>query len=336
MDLLKLYEIQKKLPKFRVKQINHFLFNRLEDNWKLAFDIPSDLRNQLNELVNLKINSTIYYSKDKSIKAVILLRDKQQIETVLIPINKNNFTLCVSSQTGCNLKCKFCKTGESLTCRNLTTGEILDQYLLFARILKKLNKRISNIVFMGMGEPLLNIDHVLTAINIFNSKEINIGARKISISTAGIPDKIIKIANFSKEINLAISLHFPFDNLRSKFMPINKKFNIKSVINAADQYIEKTHRKVLIEYIVFENINDNKECINQLIKLFKTKLYTINLLRYNETDKNFKSPNLDKIIKIKNRLKNHGIETTIRKSFGADINAACGQLSGNINKKRDS
>jgi len=320
MNLKNLNKILEKEPAFRKKQINQLIYKNLIDDWSLATNIPKELKESLLKSVSLKINAKTI-KDDKTIKALITLEDGNQIETVLMQHNKRN-TVCVSSQIGCTLGCKFCATGKMGFTRNLTKEEILEQILFFKR-----NHNINNIVFMGMGEPFLNYENVISAINDLNNKDLfNIGARHISISTVGIIEGIKKLQNEKLQINLAISLHAPNNKLRESIMPVNKKYSIEKILKASDEYINKTNRKVMIEYLLIKNVNDSIKEAGELVKIFRhKKLYVINLIKYNDT-KEFKAPSNETIKKFKNHLEKNYINVIERYRFGQDIHAACGQL----------
>jgi len=238
-------------------------------------------------------------------------------------------TICVSSQVGCPLGCQFCETGKMGFKRNLAAGEIVDQVLFFARYLKKYEENITNVVFMGMGEPMLNWDEVSEAIRIFNDDNcFGIGARKISVSTAGITEGIEKLADVFPQINLAISLHAPDDELRAKLMPVGKKYPIQKILRSVDEYIEKTNRKVMFEYVMLRDVNDSEGQARRLAKLLKKPLYMINLIAYNPNGC-FQSSPPEHIKKFKEILEKAGVFATQRYRFGTDIEAACGQLAAN-------
>ncbi|MFH1890898.1 MAG: 23S rRNA (adenine(2503)-C(2))-methyltransferase RlmN [Candidatus Kuenenbacteria bacterium] len=330
MNISNLKNILKTEPKYRLKQAKQAIFLDLIENWDDNSTLPKQLREILKQECPLEINAGVFISKNKKvIKAVITLEDKNKIETVLMKHQGNHNTVCVSTQVGCALGCKFCATGQMGFMRNLTVSEILEQVIFFARYLKRNKNRISNIVFMGMGEPFLNYDNTMSAIRRLNSKEdFNIGARKISISTSGIIDGIKKIADENLQINLAISLHAPNDKLRNKIMPINKKYAIDKILSAVDQYILKTNRKVMFEYLLIKNVNDSRQCAEQLAIIMKKPLYMVNLIRCNYTDTTFQPSSKLALEKFKKILERKGINTTERREFGQDIKAACGQLAG--------
>ena len=319
MNLKNLNKIIEKEPAFRKKQIEKLIYQDAIDDWDNATVLPLKLREELKKETSLKIKAEIFKSKNVE-KALITLEDNSQIETVLMK-HDDRTTVCVSSQVGCALGCKFCATGKLGFKRNLETEEILEQVLVFKR-----KERIRNIVFMGMGEPFLNYDNVLNAVKILNNENaFNIGARHISISTVGITEGIEKLSNEKLQINLAISLHAPNNNLRLKLMPISKKYSLENILKTVNEYIKKTNRKVMFEYTLIDNVNDSIENAKELSKIMKHPLYMVNLIKYNDTEE-FKAPSNEKIKRFKNYLEKGGINVTERYRFGGDIHAACGQL----------
>lgn len=312
MNLKNLNKILEKEPDFRKKQIEKLIYQKAIEDWNNATELPLNLRKELSEKTSLKIKAKLVKSKDAE-KALIRLNDNYQTETVLMKHNKGN-TVCVSSQVGCALGCKFCATAKIGLKRNLETEEILEQVLLFKR-----NYKIRNVVFMGMGEPFLNYENVLSAIKIINSKNaFNIGARRISISTAGIVEGIEKLSNEKLKINLAISLHAGNNKLRERLMPISKKYPLELVLKTVNTYIKKTKRKVMFEYALMKNVNDSLKDAKELSKIMNHPLYMVNLIKYNDT-KEFKAPSKERIKEFKDFLKNQGINTTERYRFGRDI-----------------
>lgn len=319
MNLKNLNKIIEKEPAFRKKQIEKLIYQDAIDDWDKATVLPLKLREELKKETSLKIKAEIFKSKNVE-KALITLEDNSQIETVLMK-HDDRTTVCVSSQVGCALGCKFCATGKLGFKRNLETEEILEQVLVFKR-----KERIRNIVFMGMGEPFLNYDNVLNAVKILNNENaFNIGARHISISTVGITEGIEKLSNEKLQVNLAISLHAPNNNLRLKLMPISKKYSLENILKTVNEYIKKTNRKVMFEYTLIDNVNDSIENAKELSKIMKHPLYMVNLIKYNDTEE-FKAPSNEKIKRFKNYLEKGGINVTERYRFGGDIHAACGQL----------
>jgi len=273
----------------------------------------------------------IFEAKNRqTIKVLFNLNDGQKIESVLMRHKDGRRTVCVSSQVGCAMGCIFCATGQQGFKRNLSSSEIVEQVLFFARLLKKEGKKITNIVFMGMGEPFLNYDNVLEAVRILNDKDgFNLGARNISISTCGIVEGIEKLANEKLQLNLAISLHAPNDKLRSSLMPINKIYSLKKVLTSVHGYIKKTNRKVMFEYLLIDEVNDSQKEAKELARIMEKPLYLVNLISFNPVGHSkFKPSTNQKIKRFKNILEKADINVTQRYRFGQDIDAACGQLSG--------
>jgi len=337
MDLIQFQRLFNKEPRYRLGQAKKALFQDLIKNWQEAAVLPLSLREELNKKCPIETLAKTFISKDKNtIKALLTLKDDLKIETVLMRHKDKRNTVCVSSQVGCPLDCSFCATGKIGFKRNLEVWEIVEQVLFFASYLKKIKEKVTNIVFMGMGEPFLNYQNVIGAIKILNDKKgFNLGARHFSISTVGIVEGIEKLAKEELQINLAISLHAPNDELRSKLMPINKKYPIKKILNAIDDYIAKTRRRVMFEYIMINNLNDSEENAKTLAKLMKKPLYFVNLISYNLTRRSlgeggptgiFKSSSSSRIKKFKEILEKEGVIVTQRYRFGKDIEGACGQL----------
>ncbi len=339
MNLEKLTKILKEnnYPNYRVKQAQKAVFSRLIDSWDEASDLPDEIKNLLKKEVPIFNFLEIKKQESKdSIKLLLKTHDGQFIETVLMKhLNKKKDkdaqgrnTVCISSQAGCPMACSFCATGKMGFKRNLTTEEIVDQVLHFARLLKKKTGEVNNIVFMGMGEPFHNYDNVMKAVRILNDKDgFNLGIRHISISTCGIVPAILKFADEKTQVNLAISLHAPNDEIRSKIMPVNKAYSIKKLLDAVDYYIKKTNRKVMFEYILIDGVNDSEENAYELAGLMNKKLYHVNLIKYHDTGV-YKSASKEKRHKFFDILKREGVSTTFRISFGEGISAACGQLAG--------
>jgi len=321
-------ELAKIKPAFRIKQIKQAVFIDLIDSWDKATTLPADLRLQLNKKFPLAIDGEIFKSKDKgTTKALLTLNDGLKIETVLLQHGDKRNTICVSSQVGCPLGCLFCATGQMGFLRNLETYEIVEQVIFFARLLKQEGKKVTNIVFMGMGEPFLNYDNVMQAIKFLHDKEnLNLGARHFSISTIGITDGINKLAKESLDINLAISLHAPTDDLRVKIVPYNDQYPITNILKTVDNYIKLTRRRVMFEYLMIKDFNDSEWQAQELAGLMKKPLYFVNLISYNATGK-YKPSTGPQIRKFKQILEKEGIPVTQRYKFGQDIAAACGQLA---------
>lgn len=327
MNLNKLPSILANQPDYRSRQIKKAIYLDLISNWHEATPLPLVLRKQLALVCSLKIKAQAFVSADqKTTKALISLTDGIKIESVLMK-QKDRQTICVSTQAGCPLGCLFCATGQMGFKRNLSAGEIVAQILFFARLLKKTNQKINRVVFMGMGEPFLNFENVVKAIEILNDPEgFNLGQRRMSVSSCGLPEKIKKFADLKSEVNLAISLHAPNDILRQKLMPIAQKHPLKKLFRAIDYYSEKTRRKVMFEYLLIKKINDQDRYARELGRLLKNRLCMVNLIAYNPTG-SFSPSSLSKINRFKKILQDQGVETTQRCSFGRDIEAACGQLA---------
>jgi len=329
MNINNFYDIFKDEPGYRVKQAQKLIFGDLIDDWKKASNLPLALREKLNQECPLEIKAKVLSARDKkSFKALITLEDGARIETVLMRHKEGRETICVSSQVGCPLGCAFCATGASGFTRSLTKNEIIEQALFWARYLQtNFKTKITNVVFMGMGEPFLNYDQVMSAIRILNEPDgLHIGARHISISTSGLVEGIKRLAKEKIQVNLAVSLHSANDKIRTDLMPVNKKNSITQLLRAVDFYIEKTNRQVMFEYMLMKNVNDNDEAAERLAGIMNKPLYVVNLMNYNETavfhpvdEKTFK--NFEKI------LQRRKIKVTSRYRFGSDIEAACGQLA---------
>jgi 23S rRNA (adenine2503-C2)-methyltransferase len=327
MNIDNLEKILNEEPKFRIKQAQKAIFKQLIECWDELTVFPLELRKKLDKKCSLLIKADFFESQDKNtVKAVIVLIDGLKIESVLMRHKDGRNTVCVSSQVGCPLACQFCATGKLGFKRNLSFWEIIEQTLFFNRYLKKMDEKVTNVVFMGMGEPFLNYENVLAAIKILNNKDLfNIGARRISISTAGVIEGIKKLSKENLQINLAVSLHASNNELRSKIMPINKKYPLEIVFEAIDLYIKKTKRKVMFEYLLIKDINDSEKCAKELSRLMKKPLYFLNLILYNTTGV-FKRSSPEKIRKFKEILKKEEIQFVQRYRFGGELEGACGQL----------
>jgi len=328
MEFSKINEILAGEPKYRLSQVNGALFSDLAEDWNDVMVLPKNLREKLQAECPLAIPSEVSVSLDKdTVKALITLSDGKCIETVLMRHEDGRNTVCVSSMVGCPMKCAFCATGEMGLMRKLTADEIITQVLFFARLLKKEGERVGSVVFMGMGEPFLNYDKVMQAVRVLNGREyFGIGARHISISTCGIFDGIKKLSQEDIAVNLAISLHAPNDEVRRKLMPVAHGYLIKDLIVVIDEYIAKTKRKVMFEYLMINEVNDTDEMAFELSELLKRKLCVVNLIQYNDTGA-FVASSHNRMNRFKEILEKNGIQATMRYRFGRDINGACGQLA---------
>ncbi|HNW96399.1 MAG TPA: 23S rRNA (adenine(2503)-C(2))-methyltransferase RlmN [Candidatus Paceibacterota bacterium] len=320
--------VLKNEPKFRLKQVKQAVFCDLIENWSEAQALPKELREKLQKEIPLNIETEVFVSDDEEvIRALVVLADELKVESVLMR-HKDRNTVCVSSQVGCPLNCSFCATGKLGFKRNLSSDEIVEQILFFNRYLKKEKQRVSNVVFMGMGEPFLNYDNVLGAIKILNDKDgLNIGVRRISISTSGVVEGIEKLEQENIDVNLAISLHAPNDELRKRLMPIAQKYSIAEILRAVNEYIHLTGRKVMFEYIMIKDVNDSEAHAEELARLMNHKLYMVNLISYNATGI-FKPSSPEHIKEFKKVLEDYGIEVTQRFKLGRGVRGACGQLAG--------
>ena len=312
--------------KFRAEQIFKWLYQEKVKSFDEMTNLSLELRDKLKEnytMCNFKILKK-QESKDGTIKYLFDVLDGNAIETVLMSYH-HGYSLCVSSQIGCKMGCKFCASTGIDFIRNLSSGEIIEQILAVEQDEKV---RISNVVFMGIGEPLDNYDNVINAIHILNNqKGLSIGARHISISTSGLVPKIYELAKENIPCTLSISLHATTNKKRSEMMPVNNSYPIEELIKACKYYLEKTNRRISFEYALAKDNNDNIEDAKGLVKLLKGMLCHVNLIPINkiENGKFTKSSN-DNIIKFRDFLNDNGIVATIRRELGSDIDAACGQL----------
>ncbi len=311
---------------FRAEQIFKWLYEARVSNFDDMTNLSLELREKLKQAYEIKEFKILkkQVASDGTKKYLFDVLDGNAIETVLMEYH-HGFSICVSSQIGCKMGCKFCASTGIPFARNLITGEIIEQIMAVER---DAGVRISNIVFMGIGEPLDNYDNVVKAIRIINHpKGLNIGARHISISTSGLVPKIYQLAEENIQCTLSISLHATTDEQRSKMMPVNNRYNIEELLQACKDYIEKTHRRISFEYALAKENNDNLEDAKRLVKLLKGMLCHVNLIPINKIENGAytKSSN-ENIMKFRDYLNDHGIVATIRRELGSDIDAACGQL----------
>ena len=311
---------------FRAEQIYKWIYEARVSDFDEMTNLSLELREKLKQVYEIKEFKILkkQEASDGTKKYLFDVLDGNAIETVLMEYH-HGFSICVSSQIGCKMGCKFCASTGIPFDRNLTTGEIIEQIMAVER---DANVRISNIVFMGIGEPLDNYDNVVKAIRIINHpKGLNIGARHISISTSGLVPKIYQLAEENIQCTLSISLHATTDEQRSKMMPVNNTYHIAELLQACKDYIEKTHRRISFEYALAKENNDNLEDAKRLVKLLKGMLCHVNLIPINKIENGAytKSSN-ENIMKFRDYLNDHGIVATIRRELGSDIDAACGQL----------
>ena len=314
-------------PSFRAKQIFTWLHKFGVDSFDEMSNLPKALREKLAEdyyVSSCKIEKKLVSKKDGTVKYLFSLCDGEYVESVIMKY-KYGYTICVSSQVGCKMGCRFCASTLAGFVRNLTAGEIESQ-LHAAQ--KDLDIRISNIVLMGIGEPLDNYDNVILFMhNVNNENGLNISMRNITLSTCGVVPRIYDLMNENLQITLTISLHAPNDTIRSKTMPVNDKWGIDELLKACRYYIKKTNRRLSFEYTLINKVNDTPQCANELCSRLHGMLCHVNLIPVNDVEErgNVRSSD-DSVNKFLQILQNNGINATIRRTLGSDINASCGQL----------
>jgi len=316
------------MPSYHAKQIFCWIYKRGVFDPLQMTDLPLNLRTLLKKnffIFNLKLIK-ILDSLDGTKKFLFKLKDNNFIEAVIIPTEKR-MTACISTQVGCKFKCKFCASGRLGFRRNLTCGEMLDELLFLKK--NSFNKNLTHLVFMGIGEPLDNYDNVLKAIRIINSiYAFNLGARRITISTCGIIPGIKRLIEEPLQIELSISLHAPDDKTRTLLMPVNKIYPLEELMLTLKEYIKKKHRQITFEYVLIKDINSSLSCAENLVKILKPlKLVKVNLIAANPIKElNIAAPNKLEILLFKDYLLKNGINATLRRPRGQDIEASCGQL----------
>jgi 23S rRNA (adenine2503-C2)-methyltransferase len=345
-------------PPFRGKQLYGWLYQRLVTDFSAMTNLPQSLRSQLAQEASIGpmvVRSEQHSKDDRTRKILLELDDGKLIESVLMlypPIGESSAraTVCVSTQVGCAFGCTFCATGQMGFDRHLTAGEIVAQVLFFARELRDAPwsakglpgsapiDHITNIVLMGMGEPLHNYDNVLQALRILNNLDgFNLGARHMTVSTVGLVPAIRKLSQEPLQVNLAISLHAPTDELRSQTMPINKKYPLEELLAACKDYIAATGRQVTFEYVLLAGVNDTAEYAHLLSELLVPlkQFAHVNCIPVNATSADYKSPSGESIRAFRNILFEHGVSNSVRAERGDDIAAACGQLRTRFEKNRN-
>jgi len=310
---------------FRARQLYPAIFkvSSLDEVTTLS----KDLRARLGEnfcIGSLETEQKQVSKKDGTVKFLFKLSDGNFIESVFMKYKHGN-TLCVSSQVGCLMGCRFCASTIGGKVRNLTAGEIIGQIISAQN---ETGERISNIVMMGIGEPLDNYENVVKFLEIVNHPDtLNIGYRQISLSTCGLVPKIYELAELNMPITLSVSLHAPFDDMRSEIMPVNKKYPLDTLVKAMKDYIKKTGRRISIEYALIQGKNDTKECARELTRLFAHGLFHINLIPVNNVrERNYQKTSREATLAFCENLNSHGLNATVRRELGSDIDAACGQL----------
>ncbi len=325
LEDLENFVVENGFKKFNATQIVDWVYKKKIYNFDDMSNLSKNLISFMKDNFYIKFLELKKIEKNKStIKYLFGLDDEHSIETVLMKHDYGN-SLCISSQVGCNMGCTFCESGRLKKLRNLSVAEMILQIIT---VEKEENIKISSVVIMGVGEPFDNYENLLKFLNIVtNNKMIEIGQRKVTVSTCGIVPKILEFANLQNQVNLAISLHAPNDELRNSIMPINKAYPIKEIFRALDVYIKTTNRRVTIEYILINDLNDGIKEAEELSSLLRGKLVYVNLIPYNPTNNSsYKRSNDFKIKKFYDILKKNKIEVIIRKEMGPTISAACGQL----------
>lgn len=319
--------------RFRAKQVYEWLWQKGARSFAEMTNLSKDLRQQLEEnfVINAITEDKVQHSNDGTIKTRYRLHDGHLVESVLIPVpDDNRFTVCVSCQVGCSLSCKFCATGQMKRLRNLDAAEIYDQVVMVnEQCLEKFGHPLTNIVYMGMGEPLLAYRPVLESIEKITSPEgLNMAARRITVSTAGIAKMIRRLADDATKVNLALSLHAADDAKRDDIMPINEQNNLSVLMDALEYFYLQTRNRISYEYIAFQDFNDSLEDARNLLKLCKRFPVRVNIIEYNPIDgADFRKATAHRIDDFARLLRDNGVMVTIRRSRGKDIDAACGQLA---------
>jgi len=332
-DILSMYQnelsvLLEKEPSYRVNQLFSWLHKGA--SFDEMTNLPLKMREELKErafIATPKIEQKYVSKIDGTVKYLLRLYDGQCIESVVMKYEHGN-TICISSQAGCKMGCKFCASTRNGFVRNLLPSESVGQILAAQ---KDTQLRISNVVLMGIGEPLDNYDNVMKFLRLVSDENgLNIGLRHISLSTCGVVDKIYELANESLPVTLSISLHHSNDESRSSLMPINQKWNIDSLLSACNDYFQKTGRRISFEYAIIQGVNDNNENADALARLLKSKLkdmpFHVNLIPVNTVEGTGFTSGMKSVMQFKNRLILQGVNATVRRKLGSDINASCGQL----------
>ena len=315
-------------PAYRAVQIRRWIYGKRVESFDEMHDLPAAMRDQLKLDFRLFASEIVAHqiATDRTEKLLLKLHDGEHVECVLMRETSRR-TVCISTQVGCAMGCVFCASGLLGLSRNLSTGEMLEQILRIDRLLDG-TERITNVVVMGIGEPLANLRNLIPAMTTLNDKGgMGLGVRRITISTVGLPDQIRELASTGKAFNLAVSLHAPNDKLRTELVPVNDKIGIKEIMAAADDYFERTGRRISYEYVLLGNINDSAEHAHQLSTLLKGRNAHVNLIPMNDVQElPMHEPTQPRTQEFVTELERAGVNVTVRKRKGADIDAACGQL----------
>jgi 23S rRNA (adenine2503-C2)-methyltransferase len=335
LTLLQLEQVFLELgePKFRAKQVYEWLWKKGAHSFEAMTNLSKKLRETLSEryVINAIVEDKVQLSADGTIKTRFRLHDGHLIESVLIPVpDDGRFTVCVSSQVGCSLTCKFCATGRMKRLRNLDASEIFDQvWLVNQQALTHFGHPLTNVVYMGMGEPLLAYRPVMESVERLTAADgLNMSPRRLTISTAGVAKIIRQLADDGCKTNLALSLHAADDNKRNEIMPINESNNLEELMDALEYFYQKTKNRISYEYIAFQNFNDTQEDAANLVRLCKRFPVRVNIIEYNPIDDApFAKSEEDQIDRFARYLRERDVVATVRRSRGKDIDAACGQLA---------
>lgn len=324
--------VENNFKKYNATQVFEGIYKKRVTSFEDISNISKDLKAFLEENYTLEYLNVLEVLRSADTNKYLLEVKDSNIEVVLMKHNYGN-SICISTQIGCNMACAFCESGKLKKVRNLLTSEIILEVLTIEKLE---NIKVDNIVVMGIGEPFDNFDNLVKAIKILNTpKGIDLGSRRITVSTCGIVPKIKAFAELDTQVNLAISLHAPNQEIREKLMPISKAYKLDELMDAVDYYISKTNRKVTMEYILLDGINDSVENAKELSNLLKGKLVYVNLIPYNSTSSSFKRSRIDKINAFYNELVKNNINVQKRREMGKDIKGACGQLKASYEKEHN-
>lgn len=314
---------------YRAVQIRRWLFGKRVSSVDEMHDLPGALRAALREQFTLFAATPVAHkvASDRTEKLLLKLADGNLVECVLMR-ETGRRTICISTQVGCGMGCIFCASGLEGLKRNLTQAEILEQVLRLDRLITDPTERITNVVVMGIGEPLANLQNLVPALETLNEKGgMGLGARRITVSTVGLPDKIREFIKLGKQFNLAISIHAPNDQLRNRLVPVNDRIGVAAILAAADEYFAATGRRVTYEYVLLSGVNDAPEHAHELGQLLAERISHVNLIPMNAVaELDFVEPSAPRTSQFVSILQEYGVPATVRKRKGADIDAACGQL----------
>ena len=331
------------LPLYRANQLQSGFFRRLQRSFADLTDLPSALRDDLFSVATIEelaVEKELFDDESTTAKALFRLRDGALVESVLMGYEDEDggrrHTVCLSTQVGCPLACTFCATGLMGWARNLTASEMVEQVLYFARALKKRGEHVTNVVYMGMGEPLLNYDSVWQSVQVLGERTgFDLGARHFTLSTSGVVPGIRRLADQRSQVGLAVSLHAADDDLRTRLVPLNKRYPVDEVMAACEDYVIATHRRVSFEYTMLAGVNDSQECADSLARLLRGMLCHVNLIPWNRVDGiEFQPSAMPAILAFRDRVAAYGIPVTIRDTRGSRIAAACGQLRTETVRRR--